>query len=87
MKVKTIQFKCDESLHMKSIAILIKKASVFESRIWLTQGSRKANAKSLLGVMSLGIEDGATIEVSAEGSDEAEAVDTIAAYLSNPTVE
>lgn len=86
MRVKTVQFQCDDSLHMKAIAVLIKKASVFESRIWLTQGDRKANAKSLLGVMSLGIDNGSVIDVSAEGSDEVDAVNEIAGYLDDPQV-
>lgn len=86
MKIKTVQFQCDDALHMKAIAVLIKKASSFESRIWLTQGDRKANAKSLLGVMSLGIDNGSVIDVSAEGSDESAAVDEIAGYLDHPTV-
>lgn len=86
MKIRTVQFQCDDALHMKAIAVLIKKASLFESRIWLTQGDRKANAKSLLGVMSLGIDNGSVIDVSAEGSDEGVAVDEIAGYLNHPTV-
>lgn len=86
MKVKSVEFKCDDSMHMKAIAILIKKASSFESRIWLTQGDRKANAKSLLGVMSLGIDNGSLIDVSAEGVDEDAAIEVIADYLADPVV-
>lgn len=37
MIVKSVEFKCDDSMHMKAIAVLIKKASAFNSRIWLTQ--------------------------------------------------
>lgn len=85
MRVKTVTFQCDEASQMKAIAILIKKASAFNSRVWLTQGDRKANAKSLLGVMSLGIEHGVQLDISAEGEDEKEAVETLAAYLENPT--
>lgn len=85
MRVKTVTFQCDEASQMKAIAILIKKASAFNSRVWLTQGDRKANAKSLLGVMSLGIEHGVQLDISAEGEDEKEAVETLAAYLEKPT--
>ncbi len=85
MRVKIVTFQCDEASQMKAIAILIKKASAFNSRVWLTQGDRKANAKSLLGVMSLGIEHGVQLDISAEGEDEKEAVETLAAYLENPT--
>ncbi len=86
MKVKTVQFHCDDSVHMKAIAVLIKKASSFDSRIWLTQGDRKANAKSLLGVMSLGLDNGMVVDVSAEGHDEASAVEALVTYLENPVV-
>ncbi|NLZ55191.1 MAG: HPr family phosphocarrier protein [Clostridiaceae bacterium] len=83
---KSVVFKCEEALHMKAIAVLIQKASGFRSNIWLLGGDRRANAKSLLGVMSLGIEDGMTLEVSAEGDDEQEALDTITAYLADPVL-
>ena len=48
MKVKSVEFKCDDSMHMKAIAILIESI-IFESRIWLTQGDRKANARVCWG--------------------------------------
>ncbi len=84
MVTKTVQFKCDEALHMKAVAVLIQKASTFRSSIWLSKGERRANAKSLLGVMSLGIENEMELQISAEGNDEAEALETIAGYLSHP---
>jgi phosphotransferase system HPr (HPr) family protein len=84
MVTKTVQFNCDEALHMKAVAVLIQKASTFRSSLWLARGERRANAKSLLGVMSLGIENAMELQVSAEGSDEAEALEAIANYLSNP---
>lgn len=84
MKISTVEFNCDDTMHMKAIAVLIRKASAYKSRVWLTQGERKANAKSLLGVMSLGIDNGSVLNVSAEGEDEEQAVQDITAYLANP---
>lgn len=84
MVSKTVQFNCDEALHMKAVAVLIQKASTFRSSLWLSRGERRANAKSLLGVMSLGIENAMELQVSAEGSDEAEALEAITNYLSRP---
>ena len=81
---KTVVFQCDEALQMKAVAILIQKASTFRSSINLMRSGRRANAKSLLGVMSLGIENGAEIEVTAEGEDQTEALDTLIQYLENP---
>ncbi len=84
MVTKTVQFNCDEALHMKAVAVLIQKASTFRSSLWLSKGDRRANAKSLLGVMSLGIENNMELMISAEGSDESEALDAIAGYLAHP---
>lgn len=81
---KTVVFQCDEALQMKAIAVLIQKASSYSSNIYLSREGRRANAKSLLGVMSLGIENSAEIEVSADGTDEKEALDTLIQYLENP---
>ena len=77
-------FQCEETLQMKAVAILIQKASAFRSTVYLIRNGRRSNAKSLLGVMSLGIENGAEIEISADGIDAKEAVDTLVAYLNNP---
>ena len=62
-----VVFQCEETLQMKAVAILIQKASSFRSTVYLIRNGRRANAKSLLGVMSLGIENGAEIEISADG--------------------
>jgi phosphotransferase system HPr (HPr) family protein len=84
MVTKTVKFQCEETLHMKAVAVLIQKASTFKSSLWLSKGERRANAKSLLGVMSLGIENEMDLQVTAEGSDETEALAAIAGYLTNP---
>ena len=84
MVQQTVVFKCEETLQMKAVAVLIQKASAFRSTIYLIKNGRRANAKSLLGVMSLGIENGAEIEVSADGDDAKEAVQTLIDYLTNP---
>ncbi|NLW88376.1 MAG: HPr family phosphocarrier protein [Clostridiaceae bacterium] len=84
MVSKTVIFQCDEALQMKAVAVLIQKASTFRSSIYLTRSGRRANAKSLLGVMSLGIENNAEIEVTAEGEDQQEALDALVSYLTNP---
>ncbi|NCA98943.1 MAG: HPr family phosphocarrier protein [Clostridia bacterium] len=84
MVSKTVQFNCDDALQMKAVAVLIQKASTFRSSVYLAKGERRANAKSLLGVMSLGVENAMEIRVTAEGSDEVEALETISSYLSHP---
>lgn len=81
---KTVSFRCDEAMQMKAVAILIQKASTFRSSIWLSRGDRRANAKSLLGVMSLGIENNVELSIAADGCDEIEAMDAVSGYLENP---
>ncbi len=84
MVSKNIVIEWAEGIEMKSIALLIQKASEFSSTIHISKEDRKANAKSLLGMMSLGIEDGAELEIKAEGPDAEEAVEALANFLQNP---
>ncbi len=86
MVSKTVVFQCDEALQMKAVAVLIQKASAFRSSIYLSRSGRRANAKSLLGVMSLGIENAAEIEITADGEDQEAALDSLVSYLENPNV-
>ena len=86
MVSRTVIFTCDEALQMKAVAVLIQKASSFKSSIYLSRSGRRANAKSLLGVMSLGIENQTEIEVSADGDDQQAALDSLIEYLENPGV-
>ena len=55
---KEIVVRCESGLHNKQATFFVQKANEFESRIWIELGSRKMNAKSLLGVLSLGIVGG-----------------------------
>ena len=60
----------------------VQKANEFESSIYLESDNRKMNAKSLLGIMSLGIVTGATVTLSAVGADAEDAVNALEALLS-----
>lgn len=84
---KEVCFACDEDTHMKSIALLIQKASNFDSSIYIEKDDRRANAKSLLGVMSLGIDSGDHLMVVAEGEDEEAAVELIVDYMADTAKE
>lgn len=84
MKSKSIKFNCDLGLQMKLIATLIQVASDFESRISIVCKDRKANCKSLLGVMSLSIEPGDDIEIICDGHDEDLALSKILEFLNSP---
>lgn len=81
MIVKEIVIKNPIGLQSKSAAIFIQKASGYKSNIWIAKNERKANAKSLLGVLSLSIDSGMTVQLSVEGDDEAEAAEELERYL------
>ena len=65
-------------LHARPATFFIQKANEFKSGIWVEKEDRRVNAKSLLGVLSLGIVKGTTITLIADGSDEKEAVGALA---------
>ena len=78
---KEIVVRCESGLHNKQATYFVQKANEFDSNIWLESGSRKMNAKSLLGIMSLGIVTGATVVLSASGPDSEDAVNALELLL------
>ena len=78
---KEVVVRCESGLHNKQATYFVQKANEFESLIYLECGSRKMNAKSLLGIMSLGIVTGSTVIVSADGSDAEAAVNALETLL------
>ena len=81
MYSKEVVVRCESGLHNKQATYFVQKANEYESSIWLESGNRKMNAKSLLGIMSLGIVSGSTVTLSAVGSDEETAVAALEALL------
>ena len=81
MFTKEILVRCESGLHNKQATYFVQKANEFNSMIWLVSGSRKMNAKSLLGIMSLGIVTGTQVTLTAEGSDAEAAVCALEALL------
>lgn len=78
---KEIVVRCESGLHNRQATYFVQKANEFESTIYLESGSRKMNAKSLLGIMSLGIVTGSTVVLTAAGPDEEAAVNALDALL------
>ena len=78
---KEVVVRCESGLHNRQATYFVQKANEFESSIWLESGSRKMNAKSLLGIMSLAIVTGSTVTLSAIGPDEEAAVAALEALL------
>ena len=71
---KEITINNEKGLHARPATFFIQKANTFKSSIWVAIADRKANAKSLLGVLSLGVSKGDTVTLIADGADEEEAV-------------
>ena len=78
---KEVEVRCESGLHNRQATYFVQKANEFECSIWLESDNRKMNAKSLLGIMSLGIVTGANITLIASGSDEEAAVNALEALL------
>lgn len=68
-------------LHARPATFFIKKANEYKSSIWIESDSRRVNAKSLLGILSLGIVGGTEITIIADGADENDAVDGLESLL------
>lgn len=82
MYSKEVSVQSQVGLHARPATFFIQKANEFVSSIWVENEERKVNAKSLLGILSLGITKGTVIVLSAEGADEQVAVDTLAELVS-----
>ena len=77
MFVREVMVKNQVGLHARPATFFIQKANEFKSSIWIEKEERRVNAKSLLGILSLGIVGGTNIKVIADGADERAAVDAL----------
>ena len=77
MYVKEVTVQNQVGLHARPATFFIQKANEFNSSIWVEKDERRVNAKSLLGVLSLGIVGGTTIKIIADGSDEENSVESL----------
>ena len=74
-------------LHARPATFFIQKANSYKSSIWIEKEDRKINAKSLLGVLSLGIAKGMTVTIIADGQDEADAVNGLSDLINTGFAE
>lgn len=82
MITKKIKIQLQNGLEARPVAVLVQVASQFDSRIYVECGDRKVNAKSIMGMMTLGLDTGEEVIVSAEGDDEENAMNDIEKFLS-----
>ncbi len=82
MTKKSIRIQLENGLEARPIALLVQEASKYDSRIYIQSGGKRVNAKSIMGMMSLGLDNGEELAVSADGSDEEDALTGIENFLS-----
>ena len=83
MMTQDVTIKNSVGLHARPATFFIQKANSYKSSIWVEKDDRSVNAKSLLGVLSLGIVNGMTITLVADGPDEREALDGLKELIEN----
>ena len=83
MTKKPIKIQIPNGLEARPVALLVQVASQYESEIYVESGEKKVNAKSIMGMMTLGLAAGEEVVVSADGADEQEAIANIEKYLSS----
>lgn len=83
MMTKKIRIKIPTGLEARPVALLVQVASQYESSIYIECEDKKVNAKSIMGMMSLGLAAGEEVSVTATGADEEIAIDNIEKYLSS----
>ncbi len=87
MFLREVEVQNQVGLHARPATFFIQKANEFRSTIWVEKDERRVNAKSLLGVLSLGIVGGTTIKIIADGNDEAAAVDSLVRLIESGFVD
>ena len=83
MYTQNVTINNEVGLHARPATFFIQKANEFKSGIWVEKEERRVNAKSLLGVLSLGIVKGTSINLIADGPDEKEAVEALIELISS----
>ena len=83
MVTKKVKIQLENGLDARPVAMLVQVASKFDSRIYLLSDGKKVNAKSIMGRMSLGLDNGEELEIMADGKDEKAAADALEQFLSS----
>ena len=87
MVIKSVTINNQVGLHARPATFFIQKANEFKCSIWIEKEERSVNAKSLLGVLSLGVVKGSTINIVADGPEEETAVNTLVELISSDFAE
>jgi catabolite repression HPr-like protein len=87
MTRRPVVVRLKTGLHARPAALFVQEANKFSSDIYVEKGDKKVNAKSIMGIMSLAISSNTEIHISAEGSDEEQAVNALVALVSKEELE
>lgn len=82
MVTRNMTIGIQTGLEARPVAVLVQVASQFDSSIYIESGNKRVNAKSIMGMMTLGLASGEAVMVSADGQDEEAAIDSIEKFLS-----
>ena len=82
MITKDITIRLENGLEARPVAMLVQEASKYESSVYLEAGTKKVSAKSIMGMMSLGLDAGETVKAVIDGPDEESAMEGIENFLS-----
>ena len=80
---RPVTIQISNGLEARPIAMLVQVASQFESEIYVESEKKKVNAKSIMGMMTLGLDTGDSVTITANGVDENEAMNQIEGYLTS----
>ncbi len=83
MFLKEVVVQNQVGLHARPATFFIQKANEYKSSVWIEKDEKRVNAKSLLGVLSLGVTKGVSITILAEGADEEKAVNELVSLISS----
>ncbi len=81
MTEKIVEIKLEKGLEARPVAVLVQKASMFESKVYLRSEGKRVNAKSIMGMMSLGLDAGSSVTIETDGDDEEKAAQCLEQYL------
>jgi len=83
MKKMTVEIVNPSGLHARPASDFVKKAIGFKCDVFLQKDVKKMNAKSILGILALGLHKGAQVDIITDGEDEEEALDALVDYVKN----
>ncbi len=81
MVKETLEIQIAGGMEVRPVAMLVQLASRFDSSIYIENGTKSFNAKSIMGMMTLGLDSGDAITISAQGPDEDQALEALVGYL------